>query len=444
MGKKNILVLGSGGREHALAWKLKQSPRVRNVYCAPGNAGTSFDAINVPLDPNNFSSVTNFVHDNNIGLTVVGPEDPLVNNGGIVDAFNRLCFPENSHHIFGPTQAGAMLEGSKVFAKEVMITAGIPTAPYAGFSRENQGDAIAYLREQWKNRGYVIKADGLALGKGVIVPKDLTEAIQAVRDLTDQTKFGDAGKTILLEERLEGEEASIIALFDTKTGAYQLFPASQDHKKVFDHDRGPNTGGMGAYAPTRLITPDIESRIRSEIFDKLMHELVKRRITYQGALYAGIMVTKQGPQVLEINARFGDPETQPLMMLLDPTVDLYYAMMSCLTGNLNQVEIKNKPGSALTVVMTSGGYPGKYEKGRPISGLNRSIPGVKFFHAGTKIQEPGIIVTNGGRVLGVTAHSPNGILDANELAYKAVLQLGFQGVQYRTDIGVKEIGRTPN
>ncbi|MDK2820783.1 MAG: phosphoribosylamine---glycine ligase [Clostridia bacterium] len=416
-----ILIVGSGGREHALVWKISQSPKVKEIYCAPGNAGIAKLATCVPIEPDNINELVNFARHTGIDLTVVGPEAPLV--AGIVDAFKEANLP-----VFGPSKAAARLEGSKIFAKDLMRKAGVPTADYATFDDEES--ALAYLG---KYPGpMVIKADGLAAGKGVVVASNLDEAKDAVKTMF-AGKFGNAGHKVVIEEFLKGQEVSILAFCDGKT-VLPLLP-SQDHKRVGEGDTGPNTGGMGAYAPVPFYTSEVSKQVVEKILEPTIKAMAEAGYPYQGVLYAGLMLTSDGPKVLEFNCRFGDPETQPLMMLLKS--DLVDIMEATINGQLAEIELEWYPGSAAGVVLASAGYPGSYTKGEPISGLDSLPSGVEAFHAGTSLKK-GQMVTAGGRVLCITARGEN-LKAALEKAYAGVETVDFKGKQYRTDIGHKAL-----
>jgi phosphoribosylamine--glycine ligase len=387
-----ILVLGSGGREHALVWKLRQSPRKPALYCAPGNAGTAQLATNVPIKVTEQQKLVAFAKSEGIDLTVVGPDDALA--AGIVDLFQK-----NGLRIFGPTQSGARLESSKVFAKEFMQRHGIPTAKSGSFSDSSEAQRFC----QKARHPLVVKADGLALGKGVIIAQNSWESGLAVHEIMDARKFGDAGKQVLIEEFLEGEECSIHALVDGSS--YLLFPAAQDHKRALDGDQGLNTGGMGTFSPpSKLLTPELEERVRREVLDPFIAGLKKDGLDFRGMLFPGLMVTADGPKVLEFNCRFGDPETQVLLTRLDS--DLVELLEATIDGKLAGVQATWKPESAVCVVMASGGYPGSYPSGKAITGLEKSLDGVTVFHAGTR-QNGDHVVTAGGRVRGGTAHAPH-------------------------------------
>jgi len=423
-----VLVIGKGGREHALVWKLAQSARVDQVYCAPGNAGTASEGINVPIESVEIERLVRFAKKEAIDLTVVGPEDPL--SLGIVDEFQK-----SGLRIFGPHRAAAQIEASKVFAKQLMRNADVPTAEFRVF------DHPAPARHYIESREYavVVKADGLAAGKGVIVCDDTNEALEAIDRIMVREEFGrTAGRQVVIEKRLEGQELSILALVSGRT----IVPlqATQDHKAAFDNDEGPNTGGMGAYCPTPLATPELLQEIENAILVPTVHALKRRRLPFRGVLYAGIIVTKQGPRVLEFNCRFGDPETQPLLLRLrTDLVDLLEAVVDDRLAEFPECSLEWDPRPAVCVVMASQGYPGNYAKGRVITGLDKaaSVPDVKVFHAGTKL-ENAFPVTDGGRVLGVTALGDT-LEAAKKNAYEAVGRIQFQGAFYRHDIADKAL-----
>ncbi len=424
-----VLVLGKGGREHAIVWKLARSPRVSAVYCAPGNAGTAGEAKNVAIDPNDlndirFKQLTDFVKKEKIDLTVVGPEDPLVR--GVVDAFEAKGL-----RIFGPSKAAAQLEGSKVFAKDIMRRAGVPTAAYASFHAADSAERHLTERE---DAAVVVKADGLAAGKGAIVCKNRAEAIEAVNRIMRRREFGAAGDRVVIEEKLEGEEVSILAITDGRT--IVSLEASQDHKAAFDHDEGPNTGGMGAYSPAPAVTPELMREIEVKILVPTVHTMKRRRSPFRGVLYAGLMLTKQGPKVLEFNVRFGDPETQPLLMRLQTDlVDIIEATLDSQFSTFNPLQWDPRP--AVCVVIAAEGYPGAYMKGKPITGLAEAatVLDAQVFHAGTILRD-GEVVTDGGRVLGVTALSDT-FADAKARAYEAADKIRFKGAWCRRDISDK-------
>ena len=407
----NVLVVGNGGREHALAWKLSQSSRCDRVFVAPGNAGTAIDAENVDIPGDDIPRLIEFAKQNQVGLTVIGPEAPLAL--GIVDAFQ-----EAGLRVFGPAKNAAELEASKVFCKNLLRQADVPTADYQVF--RDAETAERFIVDRYRDATevpVVIKADGLAAGKGVIVCSTQEEAIEAIQRIGSDREFGDAGNQIVVEERLDGDEASVIAITDGRT-ILTLSPA-QDHKPALDGDTGPNTGGMGAYCPTGLVDDSMLAMIEEQVLVPTVHALKRQRRPFQGVLYAGLMVTNQGPKVLEYNARFGDPECQPLLMRLQ--TDLLDILEAAVDGELDRLEpLRWDPRPAVCVVMASEGYPGSYERGRTIRGLAEAdaLDDVKVFHAGTATLN-GEVVTDGGRVLGVTALG-NSISAAKLQAYKGV------------------------
>ena len=419
-----VLVVGGGGREHALVWKVAQSPKVSKIYCAPGNAGISEQATLVPLKANDLNGLLQFALKEKIDLTVVGPEEPLTK--GIVDLFTSKGLS-----IFGPSQKAAEIEGSKAFAKEVMRKYHIPTASFEVF--DDRKEAVDYIRKH--GAPIVVKADGLAAGKGVIICKTIEEAIQSVDQIMIEKIFGEAGNRVVIEECLMGEEASYIAFTDGK--AILPMASSQDHKAVFDGDQGPNTGGMGAYSPAPVVTDKVHERIMEEILKPLIQGMAEEGRPYKGALYAGVMIHEGHPKVLEFNARFGDPETQPVLMRMKG--DIVPILEACISGNLSEYEIEWDSRASVCVVMTSRGYPGDYEKGKAISGLKgvSQMEDVFVFHAGTVFQD-GQVATNGGRVLGVTGLGKD-IPSAIERTYQAVKKISWDGVHYRTDIGQKAL-----
>jgi len=420
-----ILVVGSGGREHALVWKLSQSPRVETIYCAPGNAGIAGLAECVPIAASEVERLADFARDKGVDMTFVGPEDPLTL--GIVDIFEARGL-----RAFGPSKAAAAIEGSKVFMKDLLRKYDIPTGFYQAFTDRDQ--AVAYVRE--KGAPIVVKADGLAAGKGVIVAMSEEEAVAAVDLIMTERAFGDAGDTVMIEEFLDGEEASFIAFTDGKT--VLPLPTSQDHKAVFDGDKGPNTGGMGAYSPAPVVTDELHARIMDEIMLPTIRAMEKEGAPYKGMLYAGLMIKDGRPKVLEFNCRFGDPETQPLLMRL--RTDLVDIMEAVFDGELGGLSLEIDPRPTVCVVMASGGYPGGYEKGKAITGLDKDFGAdVVVFHAGTA-KEGGTIVTSGGRVLGVTARADD-LRGAIAKAYEAVRGISWEGCYYRTDIGQKALRR---
>ena len=422
-----ILVIGGGGREHALAWKAAQSPGVSTVYVAPGNAGTAREPglENVAIDATDIPALADFARDNGIHLTIVGPEAPLV--AGVVDTFNAAGL-----RCFGPCQGAARLEGSKAFTKDFLARHDIPTAAYGNFTEVDP--AIAYIREQ--GAPIVVKADGLAAGKGVILAQTEEEAIAAVRDMLAGNAFGEAGHRVVIEEFLTGEEASFIVMVD---GEHILpMATSQDHKARDEGDTGPNTGGMGAYSPAPVVTPEIHARAMREVIGPTVRGMAAEGHAYTGFLYAGLMIDEEGnPKVLEYNVRFGDPETQPIMMRLRS--DLVALCDAALDGRLHEVDTAWDPRPALGVVLAAGGYPGDYRKGDVITGLPADTPDTKVFHAGTA-ERDGRIVTCGGRVLCAVALGDT-VADAQRKAYALAEQIHWDGMYYRRDIGYRAIAR---
>jgi phosphoribosylamine--glycine ligase len=464
-----VLVIGKGGREHALVWKLAQSPRAERVYCAPGNAGTALDGTNVPIDPTDFDQLVRFARKEDVRLTVVGPEDPLAL--GIVDAFQRAGL-----RIFGPSREAAQLEASKAFAKQLMRHADVPTAEFRVFDHPEPARTYVHSREyvimpdgrqvvgpfdrgQTVTEGgvkyfipptgrrvaigspapVVVKADGLAAGKGVMVCSTTEDALAAIDRIMVREEFGrEAGRRVIIEKRLEGEELSIQALVSGRS--IVPLPSTQDHKRAGDNDTGPNTGGMGAYCPAPLATPELLARIDETILVPTVHALKRSRRPFRGVLYAGLMVTNQGPRVLEFNCRFGDPETQPLLMRLrTDLLDLLEAAADDSLLEFSEAGVDWDPRPAVCVVMASQGYPGPYGKGKVITGLDEvaRLPDVKVFHAGTALENK-FVVTDGGRVLGVTALGET-LATAKQRAYEAVGRINFQGAFYRTDIADKAL-----
>ena len=415
-----ILVIGSGGRESALVWKLKQSPRVTQIFCAPGNAGIAQMATCVPLKIGEHAALIAFAKKEGIAFTVVGPDDALA--AGMVDNFEAAGL-----RVFGPRQCAARLESSKVFAKEFMERHGIPTARSGTFSDSSEAHAYA----QKMPKPLVIKADGLALGKGVIIARTSWEAARAIHQIMEERRFGHAGRQIVIEEFLEGVECSIHALVDGRS--YLLFPGAQDHKRALDGDVGPNTGGMGTFSPTPALTPELETRVRREVLEPFLAGLAKEGLDYRGMLFPGLMLTAEGPRVLEFNCRFGDPETQVLLPRLES--DLLDLLEATVDGRLAEVDARWSAQAAVCVIMASAGYPGPYATGKPISGLDSAPPEVTVFHAGTR-EENEQFVTAGGRVLGVAARGPD-LTAARERAYIAVRGISCEGAQFRGDIAVK-------
>ena len=420
----SVLIVGGGGREHALAWKVSQSPLVSKLYVAPGNPGIARHAECVPLDANDIQGLRDFAVSKRIDLTVVGPEAPLV--AGIADLFAK-----DGLLVFGPDQAGAQLEGSKVFMKTILQECGIATAGFRVFDDYDEAEQYVLTHRL----PVVIKADGLAAGKGVAVAQTYEEAISFLNETMEKRVFGDAGDRVVIEECLSGEEASYIVFTDGHKVV--PLPSSQDHKRIGDGDLGPNTGGMGAYSPAPVMTPEVEERVLRDIFDPLLAALRARKIIYRGILYAGLMIENGVPRVLEFNVRFGDPEAQPLFMRFSD--DLVPLMLQCARGGIDDASIEIDPRPAVCVVMTSGGYPGKYAKGHPIEGVSEAeeLPDVIVFHAGTALEQ-GKLVTGGGRVLGVTAIGET-LKGAIARAYDAVDRIHWEGVYYRGDIGKKAL-----
>ena len=423
-----ILLIGGGGREHALAWKLAQSPKVESILAAPGNPGIAelpkCECVALNLD--DLEKVADFAEDNGIDLTVVGPEATLV--AGIADVFKRRGLP-----VFGPSKAAAQLEGSKAFSKELMAKYDIPTAFFKVC--EDIETAKSYVEE--KGAPIVVKADGLAAGKGVVVAMTKEEALAAIDDMMGDQIFGNAGARVVLEEFMEGEEASLLAFTDGKTVVPMI--AAQDHKRIFDNDEGPNTGGMGTYAPAPVMTDVLRLKATERVLKPVVAAMAEEGTPYQGCLYAGLMINGDSVKVVEFNCRFGDPETQVILPLLDG--DLADIMLACATGTLDEVEVAWHDKAAVCVVMASGGYPGKYENGKEITGLTEANAdeATVVFHAGTKAVD-GKIVTAGGRVLGVTSVDKN-IRDARDRAYAAVEKVKFDQVFYRKDIAWRALKR---
>jgi phosphoribosylamine---glycine ligase len=415
-----VLIVGGGGREHAIVWKLSQSSKIKQMYCAPGNPGIAELAECVPIAASDIEKLAEFVKKQQIDLTFVGPEEPL--SLGIVNYFK-----EHGLAVYGPSKEAARIEGSKAFAKELMIKYQIPTAKYAAFT--NYEEALAYLRSE--GAPIVIKADGLAAGKGVVVASSLEEAEDALKSMMQDVALGLAGVRVVIEEFLEGEEMTLLSFVNHST-VKPMVP-SQDHKPVYDGDKGPNTGGMGTYAPLPHIDSSIVERVIRDIVQPTAEAMEEEGVPYEGILYTGLMLTKEGPKVIEYNARFGDPETQVVLPLLE--TDLLEIVTASLTGELENVEVKWKDKAAVCVIMSSAGYPGPYEKGEVISGLDQVVHPTIVFHAGTASKD-GEIITNGGRVLGITAIGET-LKDARELAYKSVEKVSFNGAHYRTDIGSK-------
>ncbi len=433
------LVIGSGGREHALVWKLAQSAQVAELYAAPGNPGMAAHAKCVDLGVNDIPGLLQFAKEKSIDLTVVGPERPLA--AGIVDAFQAA-----GRAVFGPTRAAAQLEASKIFSKELMRARGVPTCDFEIF--DNPEKAKAYARKRYDaGSAVVVKADGLAEGKGAIVTSTADEACAAIATIMEDRAFGDSGNRVLIEERLTGEEASILTICDGE--AFVSLVSSQDHKRIYDDDKGPNTGGMGAYAPAPVADANVIKTVERDVIAPVLRGMIERGTPYRGVLYAGIMMVDGQPSVIEFNCRFGDPETQVVLPMMES--DLFEILSAASHGRLSEVSLKNKQGAAACVVIASGGYPGSYEKGLPITGLDRANArkDTVVFHAGTAVKRvpivggsgtADVVCTNGGRVLGVTAWDSD-LAAAIKRAYQAAGDIDFQGMHYRKDIGRKGLRR---
>lgn len=420
----NILIIGSGGREHTLAWKIKQSPKVTKIYCAPGNPGIAEYAECIDLKIEDIAGLKTFAKEKNIQLTVVGPEIPLAL--GIVDEFQK-----DGLRIFGPSQAAAQLESSKLFSKKIMKKYKIPTANYEAFT-----DPQLALEHVYMSRfPVVIKADGLAAGKGVTVAISLVEAKRAINAALKDKVFGEAGAKIVIEEFLSGEEASILAFCDGTN--FIPMTSAQDHKTIYDEDKGPNTGGMGTYSPAPVVTKAVLEQVNETVFKPMMAAMIQEKAPYVGILYAGLMITADGPKVIEFNCRFGDPETQVILpRLKNDIIDVFEV---CIDGTLNQVQLEWRPEAAVCVVLAADGYPGNYKKGDIISGLDlaKQLPDTHIFHAGTAL-EKNQLVTSGGRVLGVTALGTD-IRTAIKNSYRATEAIAFSGMHKRKDIGLKAL-----
>ena len=415
-----VLVVGGGGREHAICWKLAQSPKVTELYCAPGNGGIAQVAQCVPIKATDVDEMVRWAKENAMDFVMVAPDDPLAL--GMVDALEAVGIPA-----FGPRANAAIIEASKAFSKELMKKYRIPTAQYETFTDLDK--ALTYIRKQ--GAPIVVKADGLALGKGVVVAATVEEAETAVREMMEAKKFGASGSTVVIEECMMGPEVTVLAFCD----GVHLVPmlSSQDHKRAYDGNQGPNTGGMGAFCPSPKYTPEIAERCVKEIFQPTVNALKAENRPFKGIIYFGLMLTKDGPRVVEYNARFGDPETQPILSMLD--TDLMDIFQACVDGTLDKIDIKWKSGAACCLVLASGGYPVSYKSGYPISGLMEAETlGATVFHAGTKKSDSGEILTAGGRVLGVTATAPS-LEEAIDKAYAAVKPISFQDMHFRTDIG---------
>ncbi len=414
-----ILVVGSGGREHAICYSLLKGKKVNDIYCAPGNAGISEIAQCLSIKDNDIDNLYKFAKENKIDLTIVGPEVPLVD--GIVDKFEK----ENLR-IFGPNKKCSMLEGSKAFSKEFMIKHDIPTAKYKEYmdldEAINEIDSFGYP--------VVIKADGLAAGKGVVIAKDKEEGIKALKEMMSDKKFGIAGEKIVIEEFLKGIETSILAFVDNNT----IVPmeSAKDHKKVYNNEEGPNTGGMGTFSPSDIYDEQLSNIVKKEVLDKTLKGFKDDNLNYKGILFIGLMITEDGPKVLEYNVRFGDPETQSVLLRLE--TDLIEIIEAILENRLNEIHIKYDEKNAVCVMLTSGGYPESYEKGKVITGLDKVDEDIVIFHSGTKIIN-NKLVTNGGRVIGISAKG-NSLEEASKKVYENIEKIKFEGMHYRTDIGV--------
>lgn len=420
-----VLVIGSGGREHAIAWKLKQSPLVTKLYCAPGNAGTADSAENVNIKADDTNGLLKFVTENKIDFTVVGPEVPL--EKGIVDVFSS-----KGHKIFGPSKAAARLENSKSFSKDFMKRYGIPTAAYNVFLANESSKAKECLAEA--SYPLVIKADGLAAGKGVIICNSHDEASAAIEDILESKVFGSAGSSIVVEEFLEGSEASIFAVCDGSS--YVVLPSSQDHKKIGENETGKNTGGMGSYSPAaKVVTPEVLEKVKKRIIEPVLENMKKEGSEFKGCLYCGLMINKQGdPFVIEFNTRFGDPETQAVLPLVKS--DLLEMFMASESGSIDKYRLEAGEGYTCCIVLASGGYPDSFETGKKITGLDSNGKDCLVFHAGTKEQD-GEVVSSGGRVLNVVGYSKNGLKEAIEIAYENAGKINFENKYFRKDIAQK-------
>lgn len=414
-----ILIIGGGGREHAIAWKLSNEKNVKKIYCAPGNVGIANVAKCLNIDDSDIDSLVKFAKENKIDLTIVGPEVPLVN--GIVDEFEK----ENLR-IFGPNKKCSQLEGSKAFCKEFMVRHNIPTAKYKEYTdleeAMNEIDSFGYP--------VVIKADGLAAGKGVVIPQSREEAISTLKEMMEDKKFGTAGDKVVVEEFLSGIETSILAFVDNDT----IIPmvSAKDHKKVFNKEMGPNTGGMGTFSPSEIYTNELADEIKVNVLEKTLEGFKKDNLNYKGILFVGLMITDDGAKVLEYNVRFGDPETQSVLFRLES--DLSEIMEAIIDNNLKNIDIKYSDEEAVCVILTSGGYPDNYERGKVITGLENLDDDIVVFHGGTKLLDDNL-VTNGGRVIGITTKAKT-VKDAAEKVYENIKKINFEGMHYRTDIGI--------
>ena len=414
-----ILVVGGGGREHAIAWKLSNENNVEKIYCAPGNAGIADVAECLNINDSDIDSLVKFAKENKVDLTIVGPEVPLVK--GIVDIFEK-----EGLRVFGPNKECAQIEGSKAFCKEFMVRHNIPTAKYKEYT--NLEEAIIEI----DSFGYpvVIKADGLAAGKGVVIPENREDAIKTLKEMMSDKKFGDAGDKVVVEEFLRGIETSILAFVDNNT----IIPmvSAKDHKKVYNNEDGPNTGGMGTFSPSEIYTEELAKEIQENVLNTTLEGFKKDNLNYKGILFVGLMITEDGPKVLEYNVRFGDPETQSVLSRLD--TDLHQIMESIIDNKLNEIEIEYKKEEAVCVMLTSGGYPDNYEKGKIITGLENLDKEIVVFHSGTKMVDNNL-VTNGGRVIGITANAST-VEEAAKKVYENIKKISFEEMHYRTDIGM--------
>ena len=424
-----ILVVGSGGREHAIAWKLAQDSTQPELFCAPGNAGTELIGSNLALSVTDIEGLTDWCKQEQPGLVVIGPEAPLC--AGLTDALEAIDIP-----VFGPNRAAAELEGSKEFAKEIMDAAGVPTAAFASFT--DVEEACAYVEE--RGAPIVVKADGLAAGKGVTVAESVEQAQAAILEALEENVFGEAGARVVIEDFLRGEEASILALIDGEE--IVLLASSQDHKRIYEKDEGPNTGGMGAYSPASIVNEVVREKVIKEIYEPTLAELKRRGITYKGVLYAGLMIENDQPSVVEFNCRFGDPETQAVLARWDG--DMLPALQAVAAGTLHEELVRWKPEPSACVVMVAGGYPGAYEKGHPIGNIEKAgeVIDTVVFQAGTAVKDDQV-VTSGGRVLGITSLGED-LEDALSKAYIAVETISYQDAFYRNDIGHRELRRMKN
>jgi len=418
-----VMVIGGGGREHTLVWKIAQSPRVDKIFVAPGNAGTAFIAENVNVRPTDIEALGKIAEEKGIDFAVVGPEASLVS--GIADYFHDLGIP-----VFGPSRAAVQIESSKVFARNLMQKYHVPCPKGATFS--SHSEAREYLREQ--HQPFVIKADGLAAGKGVIIADSLAEADKALGDIMEAKVFGSAGDKVIIDEYIQGLEVSLLAFVDGKT--VSVMPPVCDYKKVGDNEQGPNTGGMGGYSPPGFFPPEMVEKAKNDILLPTVKAMAEEGIVYQGVLYAGLIVTDKEILTLEFNARFGDPETQVTLPLLK--TDLADILLAMIQGNLDQLEIEWRPSACVGVVMASGGYPGSYKTGFPVKGLDKTEPDLLVFHAGTRLGDDGIVYTDGGRVLAVVGQGED-LAEAREKVYGNIAGISFEGCHYRKDIALREI-----